>query len=177
MTSTAGRLRRSRTSLPTPPPSPVADGLSIKVTGAQQLARLSQNFKDTGNKTLQRSTRKRLRHAVEPVVREIRAAAAVNSQHVAATIQPTFRYSKNSAAAGIKANRRRMPAGKENLPSLFEFGSQGSGGRFIRHPVFGSKVRVNQPIRPYFYRNANDSAPRVQHELVKVLDDVEKELT
>lgn len=153
------------------------DGLNIKIEGAQQLARLSQRFKDTGDKTVQRQTRKRLRHAVEPVVREIRADAAVNSQHVAAAITPTFRYSRDRAAAGIKANPRRMPAGKENLPALFEFGSQGSGGRFIRHPVFGGKVRVNQPIRPYFYRNALRAEPRVQAELLKVLDDVEKNLT
>src|SRR4051812_14782384 len=134
----------------------------MRVQGGQQLARLSRQMKQAANKELQRSTRKRLRAAVQPILGEIRRDAAVNSQHVAASVVATFRYGGDTASAGIKAQRSRMPAGKENLPELMEFGSKGSGGRFIRHPVFGGEVRVNQPIRPFFFRNAREGTPKVQ---------------
>jgi hypothetical protein len=149
----------------------------MRIEGGQQLARLSKRMKEAADKELQRSTRKRLRAAVQPLLAEVKREAAVNSQHVAAAIVATFRYGGDVASAGIKAQRSRMPAGKENLPELMEFGSKGSGGRFIRHPVFGGEVRVNQPIRPYFFRNAREATPKVQAAMGEVLADVERTIT
>lgn len=150
--------------------------LEVRLDGGTQLARVSRAVKQAGDVELQKSMRKRLRASVKPVVAEIKADAAQTSKTVAGAIVATFSYSERSASAGIKARRSRMPRGKENLPALFEFGSQGSGGRYIRHPVFGTETRVNQPIRPYFFRNAREHTAKVQAAMTDVLSDVERSI-
>jgi hypothetical protein len=148
----------------------------IRIEGGAQLGKVSAELKAAGNKTLQRSMRKRLRKAVEPVAEEIRYDAAEQSQMVAATITTTFSYSPKRAGVVIAAKRSKMPHGKEGLPGLFEFGNR-RGRNVIRHPVYGNRENwVDQPIRPYFFKNAKRYNANVTKAMVAVLDDVEKEL-
>lgn len=142
----------------------------FRVTGADELGRIAAELKRAGSKELQKSMRKRLREGVKPIVADVKAACP--SSAVARSIVAEFRYSQDNAAVGIKAKRSRMPSGKEGLPQLLEFGSAGSGGRYIRHPVFGTETRVNQPIQPFFYRTTQAAIPRVQQVVEQVLDDV-----
>lgn len=144
--------------------------MEFRVTGARDLGRLSADLKRAGSKELQNSMRKRLREGVKPVVEEVKAASP--SRTVAKSIVGEFRYSENNASAAIKAKQSRLPDDKRKLPHLLELGSQGSGGRYIRHPVHGSETRVNQPTQPFFIRTAKGAIPRVQAVVEKVLDDV-----
>lgn len=156
---------------------PAGFGVGVRVEGAQQLARLSADLKQVADKSLQRQMRRRLREAVKPIVAEVQGEAAVYSRTVARSIVAQFSYSARTAGAQIVARRSRMPPGKQSLPTLFEYGSQGSGGRYIRHPVFGNtEVWVNQPIRPYFFKTIRRHERQVQAALIAVLTDVEREL-
>lgn len=154
----------------------------IRVQGGGDLGRLSAELKAAGNKTLQKSMRKRLRESVKPVTEEIRRDAARQSKMVAKTITPSFSYSQKRAGATIAAKRSKMPPGKEGLPGLLEFGNRGRRG-ILRHPVFAEKTEPRQgwtwreqPVRPWFYKNARRYDEQVTKAMVGVLDDVEKEL-
>lgn len=154
----------------------------IKAEGGVQLGRVSAQLKQAGNKDLQKSMRKRLRESVKPVAAEIKADAAQVSTQIARTITTSFSYSQKRAGARIQAKRSKMPPGKEGLPGLFEFGNRGRRG-INRHPVFNPKSEprrrwtwVDQPIKPYFYKNAGRYNKSVTEAMVAVLDDVEKEL-
>lgn len=156
--------------------------LKVRVEGGQQLARMSAELKAAGNKTLQKSMRKRLRETVKPIAEEIRRDAARQSKTVAKSITTQFSYSGKRAGATIAAKRSKMPAGKEGLPGLLEFGNR-RGSRVLRHPVFADTAEprtswtwAEQPIRPYFFANARRNNTSVTDAMVKVLDDVEKEL-
>jgi hypothetical protein len=156
--------------------------LRVRVEGGQQLARMSAELKAAGDKTLQKSMRKRLREAVKPIAEEIKRDAAPQSKMVAKSITTQFSYSGKRAGATIAAKRSKMPPGKEGLPSLLEFGNRGRRG-VLRHPVFAEKDEprrkwtwAEQPVKPYFFANARRNNNRVTDAMVKVLDDVEKEL-
>jgi hypothetical protein len=154
----------------------------IKVQGGVELAKVSAELKAAGNKTLQKTMRKRLRTSVEPVAAEIKRDAAQQSKMVAAAITTRFSYTGKRAGATIAAQRSKMPPGKEGLPGLLEFGNRGRRG-ILRHPVFAEKSEprrkwtwAEQPVRPYFYKNARRYDEQVTKAMVAVLDDVEKEL-
>lgn len=150
--------------------------MDFRIEGGQQLARVSKQLKDAADKELQKSMRMALREAVKPVVADVKRQAAPVSQSVARTISARFSYSPRSAGATIRSDGRKMPAGKENLPRLLEFGSKGSGGRFIRHPVFGRDTWVTQPIRPYFHPTIQRHRAELDRAMQTVLEDVERQI-
>ena len=148
--------------------------MEFRVQGAADLGRISQQLKDAGRKDLQRSLRKRLREGVKPVLNDVKQASP--SSTVDRALVSRFSFTANGAAVRIVAAKNRLPADKRQLAQLLEFGSQGSGGRYIRHPVYGStRVFVNQPIQPYFYNTIRDALPEVERVVRRVLDDVARE--
>jgi hypothetical protein len=147
--------------------------VEFRVQASTDLGRLSKQLKDAGSKDAQKHLRKRLREAVKPVVADVKAASP--SRTIDRAVAARFSYSEKSAAARIVVAQARLPEGKKRLGHLLEFGSAGSGGRYIRHPVFGSEVRVSQPIRPYFYRTIEGKRDDVQQVVARVLDDVARD--
>ena len=77
----------------------------------------------------------------------------------------TVSFSVRSGGAKIATNRRKAPMARP-----LEKGSQGAGGAYNRHPVFGRKVYVNQPTRPYFYGTAQDRERLNEKELIEAVD-------
>jgi hypothetical protein len=166
----------------------------IRIEGANKLGILSAKLKNA-DKSIQKSMRQRLRTAAKPLVADVKQAAAF-SDTIPRSIVLEMKYSPNRAGAYIKAKRSKMPKGKEALPGLMERGSKGSGGKFIRHPVFArtttsrltgrSKLRnqydrggatwVNQPTHPFLADTVSKHADDVRRELTKILDDVERDL-
>lgn len=171
----------------------------LEVKGGAELGRISAVLKAEGNKDLQKKMRKRLREAVKPVADDIKRDAAQQSKQVAKSITTTFSYSSKKAGAKIAAKRSKMPPGKEALPGLLEFGSRNVyrtkqrkgrrtasdpvGTRMLRHPVFADPTKsrdewtwVNQPVRPWFFKNAKRNNKAVTDAMVQVLADVDREL-
>lgn len=170
----------------------------IRIEGAERLGVLSARLKDA-DKSIQRSMRKRLRAAAKPLVADVKQAAGEVSKTIPQSVVLEMKYSEKRAGAYIKAKRSKMPDGKQALPGLLERGSKGSGGRYIRHPVFarnGSSVLtgrrvhrnlnrrsqgrrvvyVNQPTQPFLAVTVNRHADDVRREMTKILDDVERDL-
>lgn len=154
----------------------------LHVEGGAQLGRVSADLKAAGNKTLQKQMRKRLRTAVKPVADEIKRDARQQSKTVAKSITTSFSFSQKKAGVTIAAKRSKMPPGKQGLPGLLEYGNRGRRG-ILRHPVFAEKSEprqqwtwAEQPVRPYFYKNAKRHNKTVTKAMVAVLDDIEKQL-
>jgi hypothetical protein len=154
----------------------------LEVKGGAELGRISAALKAEGNKGLQKQMRKRLREAVKPVADDIKRDAAQQSKQVAKSITTSFSYSSKRAGAKISARRSKMPPGKEGLPGLLEFGNRGRRG-ILRHPVFADKDEsrrswtwAEQPVRPYFFKNAKQNNKAVTDAMVQVLADVDREL-
>jgi hypothetical protein len=169
----------------------------IRIQGANELAKLSKQLRDAGNKGVQRSMRKRLRDAAKPVLLDVKIEAGQHSVMIPKSIVLQMKYTERNAGAYIKAQASRMPKGKESLPRLFELGSKGSGGRYIRHPVFarraghsrvsgrktyenifdrGAVVWVKQPTHPFLIETVNKHAKQLRRDMLQVLDDVKKDL-
>ena len=167
----------------------------VRVEGANKLGILSAKLKNA-DRSIQKSMRQRLRTAAKPVVQDVKDAAAEFSDKIPGSIVLEMKYSEKTAGAYIKAKRSKMPKGKEALPGLMERGSKGSGGKYIRHPVFArrttsrltgrTKLRsqydrsgaawVNQPTHPFLAPTVEKHASDVRRELMKILDDVERDL-
>ena len=75
-------------------------------------------------------------------------------------------FSVRGGGAKIATNRTKAPMARP-----LERGSQGSGGAYNRHPVFGRKVYVNQPTRPYFYGTAQARERVNEEELIQAVDE------
>ena len=174
----------------------------FRIEGANKLGALSRKLKDTGDKGLQSAMRKRLRQAAKPLVQDVKQAAAQVSDTIPNSIVLEMKYSENRAGAYIKAKRSRMPKEKQALPGLLERGSKGSGGKYIRHPVFARKgtgaitgrtvyranrakrslfdrqqaTWVNQPTHQFLAPTVKKHVDDVRREMTKILDDVERDL-
>ena len=81
--------------------------------------------------------------AIKEKAREQRLNRAAD----ATTVKVSFAV--RSGGVRIATNQKKAPMARP-----LERGSQGSGGAYNRHPVFGKAARVNQPTRPYFFAGA-----------------------
>jgi len=126
-------------------------------------------------KTIDRATATLVRKAIRVAVADaaqsttdaIRAEAGRQGLHRAAaatTVKVSF--SVRGGGATIATNRRKAPMARP-----LERGSQGSGGAYNRHPVFGRKVYVNQPTRPYFFGSAKAQEPISERKLIEAVDE------
>lgn len=152
--------------------------VELQVLGAQQLALISKRMLQEEKYAERIELRNTLRNAVAPAIRDIQRDARVNSKTVAAAITSVVLLDGKAAKVVVKVDPAKLPARKKRLGQLFEFGSRGSGGRFIRHPVFGNRnVWVNQPIRRYFYGNVRRRIPQIQGALLEVVEDMAKRIS
>ena len=154
-------------------------GADFRVEGAVQLAALSTQLREAGNKTLMKSLRKRLNAVTKPIVAEVRAAAKATPgkgdgslrASLARSVQSKLSTSSKSASVSIKLSGARMPSGQRGLPALVE------GLRPWRHPTFGHDPWKKQAPHPFFYQTLKKNEQKVQSEVARVLDDVTNEIT
>jgi hypothetical protein len=135
----------------------------FSITGADQMARVARDLRRI-DPALVKEMRRGVKEAAQPIFADIKAAATATSRSVGKSITLEVSFSAKTAGAAIKAKRSKMPAGKADLPALFERGSKGGG--VIRHPVFG-----NQPLRRFIAPVAPKHLPAVQTRMLKTLDD------
>lgn len=125
-------------------------------------------------KLYDKRTASAIRKAARVAVAEMAAGttAAIKAKAVdqglekaAAATSMKVSFSVRSGGAKIVTNQRRAPMARP-----LERGSRGSGGAYDRHPVFGRKVYVNQPTRPYFFGSAQARERINESELIAAVD-------
>lgn len=109
--------------------------------------------------------RKGVKAAAAPVLAEVKSSAEAQGLNRAADATTVaFSSTSRQITATIRTNLKRAPYAR-----AIEYGSQGSGGRYDRHPVFGTDTRVNQPTRPYFWPAVRRSSGRSQAQIAAAL--------
>lgn len=112
--------------------------------------------------------RKGVRLAAQPVVQAVKASASQQGlEKAAAATTVAFSSTSRQITATVKTNLHRAPYAR-----ALEYGSQGSGGGYDRHPVFGRETRVNQPTRPYFWSAVRRSSNASKQQITRALQDV-----
>lgn len=111
--------------------------------------------------------RRHVRAAVSEVAADvlsgIRADAGWSTRIPRATKMRTT-FGAHSAGAGIVTSARQAPHARP-----LQFGSHGNPG-YDRHPVFGKpNVRVNQPIRPFFFDAAVRQGPAFERRMADAI--------
>lgn len=158
---------------------------------SKDLAQLGRDLQRAGKKDLKKETLKRLRQGVKPIVPEIRRAVKATpsggdkgrstkaraarprklrdatARGVQAKVSLTGRY----AGVRLRVDTRHFPDGEKNLPKYLE----GVLPRW-RSPSWGHDPWKTQRARPYFYKTIRPYIPRVQAEVMKVLQEVQDEL-
>lgn len=116
---------------------------------------------------VRKSIRVAVTKAAEGTTAAIKAKAAEEGLvQAAAATKLTVSFSVRSGGAKIATNQRKAPMARP-----LERGSQGSGGAYNRHPVFGRKVYVNQPTRPFFFGTAAARERVNEEELIAAVDE------
>ena len=125
-------------------------------------------------KSMDRRCATGVRRAIRVVVTEAGASttAAIKAKaseqglvQASAATAMRVSFSVRSGGAKITTNQRRA-----RYARALERGSQGSGGGFNRHPVFGRPVYVNQPTRPYFFGAAEAQEPVSEEKLIAAVE-------
>lgn len=153
---------------------------------SSNIEQIARELKETNKKTaagVRRAIRKSVAIATIATTEAIKAAAEGEELHrAAAATNAKVSFSVRSAGAVIRTDQKKAPYARP-----LERGSKGSGGKFDRHPVFGSDkegplkqgfsrmepmigplkegqtrrtmVWFNQPTRPYFFDTAKGMEP------------------
>jgi hypothetical protein len=144
----------------------------VRVEGADAFLALSRRLKEV-DKDLRKSLHKRLRESAKTLTPKTRQAARSQLP------------SRGGFAALVARTPQRVQVrtGAKTAGVRIVIGKKGSGARAadsgtIRHPVFGDRSRfVSQQVEPgWFSQTAQDNAPEVREDVVKVLRDVAEEL-
>lgn len=145
-----------------------------RTTGAVQFQVTSSDLNDAYRKLRQAdpviaaAIRKGVRSAAAPVLAAVKAEAeAQGLNKAAAATTVAFSSTSKQITATIRTSLRKAPYAR-----ALEYGSQGAGGAYDRHPVFGSETRVNQPVRPYFWSAVKRSSHASQAQIMRALQDV-----
>jgi hypothetical protein len=154
----------------------------IRMVGGEQLARVAKDLKEASPK-FRRKLPAALRAAVEPARRAAEADARQRMPHHTPLVRSMIGLrSPTVANVRIIMDPKNLPVEKRALPGLMEYGSQGSTGRYIRHPVYGggNKTRsewtwVNQPTKPGFYNTVRSFTPAVAIAMNRLMADFGKD--
>lgn len=162
----------------------MAGPLDLQVRGADKLGKVGKALRETANKELRKELTRGLRQAAKPMVLEAKRAAGQQlPQHggLAARVARS-RFSVQTRTSGrrlgvrIAANGPKDQGGRKlNIQTL----NRG----VVRHPVYarGSDrdkwAWVEQKIKPgWFDDTLTRQRPRVQGELIKVIDEVARKV-
>lgn len=152
--------------------------MDVRMTGADDLARLSKQLREAGDKGLQRELSKSIRDALKPVRTVALPKSALETLPrrggVGAVVAKT-KYSISKKTGNRVAGLRLTAKNIYNLRRI----DQG----VLRHPVFKSEKRphpkwVNQKVTPgWFTKPTDDAAPDVRREIAKGMDRVARQIT
>lgn len=138
---------------------------------SSNIRQLARELKETDRKTASR-VRRAIRLAIAEAATSTSAAIqdaarAEDLTRAAAATSVRVSFAVRSGGAKISTDQKKAPYARP-----LEKGSQGSGGKYDRHPVFGSGtvgplrqgqrralVWVNQPTRPFFYPTVSAMEP------------------
>lgn len=141
--------------------------VDIRVSGADDLAKLAADLKRAGRTDLTKELRKVVKDAARPIAAEVKATTP--SRQIAKSVTIEARLGKNPRVR-VKADRKKMPPGKESLPALFERPK-------FRHPVFGDRETwVTQQGGPAFGPVARRRKAAVQAQILAAVDKVIRDL-
>jgi hypothetical protein len=150
----------------------------VVVKGAEQLARLSRQLKEAGDKGLQRELTKAISQAVKPLKSELPASARSHlprrgglAERVAASKVGFSRRTKGNTV-GLRVQAK----------NAYHLAQMDKG--HVRHPVFKRKeernrsaVRVTQKVDPGWFTDPTEAAaPRIRREVQQAMDTVAKKI-
>jgi hypothetical protein len=131
--------------------------VSVEVRGADQLARLSKQLKEAGNKDLQRELSRAINQALKPLKTDLQASAR--------TTLPR----RGGLAARVAASKFRTRRSRQGLRLQAVSGDsiQRIDKGAVRHPVFGNRgVWVIQRVTAGWWTGPVEAAaPKVRQEL------------
>jgi len=156
--------------------------VDARVTGADQLARLSKQLKEAGDKGLQRELSKGIRDALKPVRTVDLPKSALETlprkggiNVIVAKTKYTINKRTGNRIAGLRLTAKNIV----NLRRIDD--------GVLRHPVFQNPHQkkksaktawVNQKVTPgWFTEPTGAAAPDIQREVTKAMDRVAGQIT
>lgn len=141
---------------------------------ARQLETIAAHLREAGDETLKRELFAALRHATDPVPEEIRAGLKPKLPDRYAEVLDEDLAIGTSVRSTGSVRLRGTTRGAVQRRRLNRLNSG-----VLEHPLFGNRKRwYAQPVRPgWFTGPAEDDAPRVREELIRVLNDVAAKVT
>lgn len=166
---------------------------SVQITGTGQLIELSRRMKAAGGSRLKANFARRIRHAAEPMHRDLQSAIrglSINSQGrksgsrggpslttrpLRATIAGAIRISVRTGGnpgARVWVDKNLLPPDLRNMAATINTGR-------IRHPVFGNRRRwTQQNAAPLWWdKTVRAHQPRMTAEVARIVDDVRNQLS
>lgn len=166
----------------------------VRILGTGQLLQIQRQLRRAGQENIRASMQRRIRRAAEPLRDEIQGVIrnlAITSQARGTGKRggpsPTTRPLRTSIAEAVRISVRttsgsagaRVWIDKNLLPRDIPMGvvNRLNEGR-LRHPVFGNRRRwVQQSTAPLWWdRTVRGHLPRMEREVARVLDDVQRRL-
>lgn len=155
-------------------------GLDIRLDGIDEVLKLAQQIRATGDRGLGREMAKALNAAIEPVEDAISASAErTMPSGYRATLTASLRHRRTQRTAARQASLRLTTIG-EGRKEQRDLDRLNKGG--LRHPVFGRSRKTRRgrrknpwattEIRAGFHdRGVKDAADEAEKRLGAVLDD------
>ncbi|MEU8717477.1 hypothetical protein [Streptomyces sp. NPDC048663] len=155
----------------------------MTVRTGRDLKRISKELRGMDNREVRKRFSRELRATAAPIVPAVRKAIRnIPSKRgyspeglrgrMARATRLEVRTVGKDAGVRIRVDGRKMPSKQRALQSYME----GVKPRW-RHPVFGTDVWVQQPAKPYFFRTVEPLGVRTQVRLIKVIDQVAKDIS
>ncbi|WP_068925030.1 HK97 gp10 family phage protein [Planobispora rosea] len=129
-------------------------------TGTDELRALIRDLGKLPDE-MRRELRREMRKAGQAALTQARANAAFSSRIPAAT-KLSISFAKRRPGVALVVNKNVAPHARV----LEHLGRRGS----FLHPVFGSKKRVRQPARPFFFRAAQEAWRAIDADIAQAVD-------
>lgn len=146
--------------------------MELRIEGAEKLAAVARQLRQTGNKELRKEMYRGLRQAAKPLIADAR-------QHARDTLPKRGGLNERVARSRFRVSVRA--AGRDPSVRITATGLDkrlDTQGR-LRHPVYGNRrVWVEQKVKAHWFEIPMRAGSRhVRRELVRVVDDVAKKLS
>jgi hypothetical protein len=142
--------------------------VSVEVRGADQLARLSKQLKEAGNKDLQRELSRAIAQALKPLKADLQESART-------TLPRRGGLGERIARSKFRTRRNRQGL---RLQAVSQDSIRKIDRGFVRHPVFGNREvwRGQRVAMGWWSKPVEAAAPKVRRELEQAMDRVAKKI-
>jgi hypothetical protein len=145
--------------------------VDITITGADQIAAVSNRLKEAGNKgkRLEKELRAAVAKEAKPIGRYIAVSAGSNLPN-----RGGLGYTVGGANISVNVNIRRV---RVSLKAKgYDLAAMDRGR--LRHPVFGNRrIWETQQVKPKLFTTPfKESAPQVRVQIMKAMDDIAKRI-